>query len=69
MTAKADTTRSGAKIQKNKTSACIIRLLSSPPALTAFPFTGIGWAGDQRQRRVRWRHCSTALVGPNKNAR
>ena len=28
MTAKADTTKSGAKIQKKKTSPCIVRLLS-----------------------------------------
>src|SRR5271163_981846 len=42
MTAKADTTRTGAKIQKNSASACIARLSSKAPRPNPSPFAGEG---------------------------
>jgi hypothetical protein len=49
MTAKADTTRSGAKIQKNKASACIVRLLSQVPLpRPLFPLLERGRARSRR---------------------
>src|SRR5580692_12009168 len=66
ITAKADTTRSGARIQKNKASACIVRLLSQSPRPDRLSLHGNRQKHNQRNRWSRGRHCGEALVGLSK---
>src|ERR1700723_923678 len=60
MTAKADTTKSGARIQKKKTSACIVRLFVIVPLPDCPSLCEKQAERSQRERRVPCRHPAAA---------
>src|SRR3984957_1343180 len=60
MTANADTTKSGARIQKKKTSACIVRLFVIVPLPDCRSLCGKRAELSQRERRIPCRHGAAA---------